>query len=143
MKKILTNGLTYKSEQLEEALYKVEDLFERLQIPMICLGQTAKDIKEGNEGLNEGLKESDGVYVGFRRIEFNGQKRSTLFSIQPDIKEIKNGFYFEHKGVPINIKMIKRNYKFFKNLDIKFFKITEFFIPNSFESYWRARFIIQ
>ena len=53
------------------------------------------------------------------------------------------GYEYTFEGIPIQIRVIKRRYSFFERPDQRFYKVDDFKIPNPFEKYWRARFLIQ
>ena len=133
----------YKSEELEKALFKVEDLFDRLQVPMFLLMQTAWDIHKG-----EKLNESDRVYVGIKKNNLTPFVLSTLKSLEqdgitPKLQQVNGGYHLQENGVPIDIKIVQRNYKFLDNLQFKWYKATEYWLPNPFSVYWKVRHLIK
>ena len=53
-----------------------------------------------------------------------------------------DGAEFEHEGVPIKLKVIKKNIEFFSNPDTMFYRGREFRVPNQWDKYWRMRKVI-
>jgi hypothetical protein len=140
----------FQPTQLESALFNATDILQRCMLPFILLKDTAYDVHVGPEVM--GI--SDGVYVGVQKAEMTPEAWSTLrtfaknstlkfLSMMDDYKETERGFEWKCNGVPIYVQIIKKNYTFFKRPDLKLFRLEEYRIPNPFDNYWKARFIIR
>ena len=124
--------------QMDKALRDVHDLFERCLIPTnwLLLGETARDIKEGFD------LRSDKITVGVSQKYLTEYVMSTLkYYVKDEFTD--KGFTYVVDGVPIEVKFIKRKYQWFTNPDFRFHMGDTFFLPNPFDKYWKARFIVQ
>lgn len=140
------NGSTQKnpvtSWDLGVALRRVYDDMEKAIIDGILLGDLVQEIKlRKKDGF-------DGQYAEVDKIEWGIQKRYVTAEVKSLFKvwgyrETENGYEYEVQGVPVKLKVIERNYKFFEHPDTVFYGVDEFKIPNPFEKYWKARFIIK
>jgi len=123
-------------EKLDAALATAEDLLTRAQIPFVVLGETLKGV------LKEELHGS-GIEIGVRERYLTKDTIGMLKLVRQDL-EIKDGYiFFEHDGVPVEIQIIERNWKCLENPDKVFYKVTEYYIPNPLESYWKQRYLIK
>ncbi len=129
-----------------DVLLTVQDILDRCQVRFFALKDTAKQIKETNHSIEPDLH--------LFTIELGIQKKDLGQMIVPNVKEqlklahiepewTDNYIKFTHKGVPVFIKIIQRKYQWFQNPDKKFYRVVEFNIPNPFDRYWPARFIIK
>ena len=134
-----TNGEhKFTADKLTKALHDTYDLMQRvlLDAVYIAANDTARSIQEDR-------------WLDIHKLEFYIEKRyitpeviSTLREwATPEIRE--NGFDYMFEGVPIHFRFIKRNYRFFRNPDVKIFQYGPFQIPNPFDNYWRSRHFIQ
>lgn len=87
-------------------------------------------------------------YTPFEKIEVGVQTNRLTPEVRQTLKEWKyettaKGWEQNYMNVPIVFKEIKRKYRFFQQPDTKFFDVDEYKLPNPFESYWKARFIVQ
>lgn len=139
----------YQPNELEAALYNATDILGRCMLPYVVLKDTAYDIVKGPEKL--GI--SKGVYLGVEKRymtpevwsslrTFSAHDKSGFISMMDDYKETPKGFEWKFQGVPIYVQVIKRNYKFIRNPDFKFFRLEEYRIPNPFDNYWKARMFV-
>lgn len=147
---------TFKHSELNERLHFTQDLFERLGgCPFFPLMNTSFGIHGGKIALqqrgeiNEGLT-GDGIYVGVKKNEWTEQRQSMLDTLQGflnyNVAKTDRGLTITNKdgsGVPIYITIINRKYKFFENADITFWGVTEFMMPNPFDDYWKARYLVK
>ena len=51
--------------------------------------------------------------------------------------------YVFNEPYPVEIKILKRRYRFFDHYDPKWYNWDDYKLANPFSSYWRARFIVQ
>lgn len=150
------NGATYSSKQLIDRLMFTQDLFERLGgCPFYPLKDTALSIRGGQEAremrgeIKEDM-EGDAIYVGVRKKEWTRHRKSMLRTLEHflhyKVVEDEDGITIrDDRGEQptIHLKIITRNYKFFKNPDICFWGVTEFLMPNPFDDYWKVRHLIK
>lgn len=128
------NGLS--PEKLDQALAIAEDYLGRAQIPFLVLGNTL-------EGVIKAELFGDKVELGVRERYLTDDTLGMLKIVNPDLKVEGDKICFAWEGVPVEIKVIKRNYKFFENPDSVFYKVTEYKIPNPLETYRKARYLIK
>lgn len=127
-----------KNLNVNAAMRYIYDQMERCVIyNYIVLGETARAIYDGKQIT------SPVIEIGIRKAEFT-----------PEVKSLFNQWGYKHdlqtgnwtttfEGIPITFKIISREYNFFKHLDQRFYDVDEYHIPNPFEKYWKARFLIQ
>lgn len=128
-----------KKATSNEALFFVEDQLNRSQIPFILLGETARQAQNGFESVFEG-----DIQIGVLNKDYTQSGRSTLKMLMPYHTEWGDKLIkVVYNGVNIEIKIIHRNYSFFKNRDIVITSISDFCLPNPFNKYWSARNLIQ
>jgi len=130
------NKLTH--QQIEEALYYLEDILERAQIPFILLEGIARLVHD--EAPYFSLDQID-IGVEEKYLQETGQ--GFLHIVAPDLYIDNNVISFVKDGVPIVIWVIHKKWKFFQSPDTKFYGITSFKLPNPFNSYWRSRFLVK
>lgn len=129
-------ALTFTSE--EDALYFLEDILGRCQIPFVLLGNTAREIYYNldadltNPKIEAGVLKKDLTESGFKMLK--------MFLPQAEIT--KKSIKFFQKDTEIEIKIIKGNWGFFKNPDTVFYRLTEFRVPNPFKIYWKMKGLI-
>lgn len=130
------------SGNVEEALYFIEDIMDRLQIPMFLHKDVARDVYE-----DKGRIDADEVHVMVRERSFTpfnlGMLRDWAKKSGFEVQEHEVGYFIDHKEAPIYIHVVKKNWKYLKNPDIKFFRTTEYFVPNPFNEYWKMRGMIK
>jgi len=103
----------------------------------LSLGDVGKAIKENVEFNGKELE------FGLERRYVTKEVLFTLKSFSlPDTEFTDDGFSYEFGGVPIKVKFIKQNYKFFEHPDKLVYYGGEFQIPNPFDRYYKARWII-
>jgi len=128
------NGLS--PDKLDQALATAEDLLTRSQVPFLVLGDTLRGV------LKEELY-GEGIELGIRERYLTKSTLGIMKLIRPDLKVEPGSIYFEHEGVPVDILIIKRNYKCLENPDTVFYKVTEYKIPNPLDGYFHARYLIK
>lgn len=127
----------YTHEQLHNALLNAQDMLERSQITFITLNDTALQLKQEVPVLN--LQRID---LGIQKKYLTDSCFSMLKSLVPNLEEKGLNYYYEFQGVPIQIRIIHRHYKFFDRPDSRFYYLSEFPLPNPFEDYWKARHFV-
>ena len=135
---VLMNTVSFSQAELERALLEFHDLMARclLQDEFIVLKDSAKALRE-QRGLD-----GNGVDVGVKKKDLNQGVMNTLKEYATkDIQD--DGFTWHFDNVPVRVKFITRNYSFFQNLDLAWNGPEVYKIPNPFEKYYKARFLIR
>lgn len=135
----ITNGEQFSSGKLAEALFTVEDLMDQLLTPYFLHLGTAEAVKKNM------LLDGDGIDVMIRDKSLTQYVYDILadkFKLVPE--QINDGFELKSAGgVPIRIKVYKRNYHFFKYPDHVVYQFGTYQLPNPFETYWKSRYLIR
>lgn len=134
-----TNGLMMNSSAINMAMLFMYDFGERILYPLILMGETARQVFDNTDHLFD-LK-VDKIEFGLPIRQLTPETKSTLTTYH--FKENVLGYEGSWEGVPIQIYVIKRNYGFFKNLDVRYYKLDEFKLANPFEAYWRIRQLVR
>lgn len=128
----------FSLEELNKALLESFDLMQRvlLDTTYVIAGDAAKCLKE-KRGLD-----CDGIDCVIEKRHITPFVVSTLKEwVTPDVTD--KGFEYKVGNVPIRFKFIERKYDFFKYPDTVFYAPEIYKIPNQFEKYYKARFIIK
>ena len=129
------NGLTGKTDyDFSRALLELENLMDGASIKFILLGEVAKRLKE--EQKLDGLEK---IEVGVPKLQLSEYARSALKTL---IKK-DDWQHLEFNGIPIEIKVIERKYKFFKFPDRAVHWGGWFNVPNPMDVYWKSRFLVR
>lgn len=131
------NGL-----RADAALAIAEDYLHRARIPFMALGDTARHIVERGEDIYGAIDVKE-VELGVFKRHLTPDCLSLLKAVCPSVIHNSKQLRFTHDGVDVKIKVIHRKYDCLNNLDTKFYKVTEYQIPNPFAKYWKIRGIIQ
>ena len=143
------NGVTLKQfsdPELREALLHVEDIMGRalLELDMVVLKDTAKSMKEGLELYGDGIDIGiDERYIIDNTIGILKVLRDAERLIPEGTEFTKDGFEYEYHGVPIRVKFLHRRWPWFQNPSEAFYYTGNYRIPNPFDKYWKARFIVR
>ena len=137
-------------EQLNAAIRAVYDFWEYW--PYMLLGDTAK-------GAQEGRLYGDKIEIGIKKLSLTKDVMSALKTHieyemsrgRCDYKEISDDWIkytwklnkSDPVSVPVECRIIHRNYQFFKFPDHVVYNYDEFRIPNPINKYLKARYIIQ
>lgn len=120
-------------DKLMKALYFVEDLFSRPNIPFFLLDETALAAKENRQ------MEGDRITVGIRKLDFQPNNISMMNSLYQyksiDDKHIE----YVYCDVPITVKIIDSTDDMFRNLNTFMYQYEAFSLPNPFDKYWETR----
>jgi hypothetical protein len=84
----------------------------------------------------------DKIEIGILDKDFRETTRRLFSTFLPNV-ELKDIIIIEGEGVPIEIKIIKKHYKFFEHPDNVFYMADEYKIPNPWYRYWKSRFLIK
>jgi hypothetical protein len=122
-----------------DALYMTEDWLNRSFIDFLLLGETARTLIQGFHSDLDG-----GIELGVLKKDYTESGKRVFESLLPrDTKITENLITFNQGEIPVKIRIIHRNYQFFKNPEHIIHKISDFCVPNPFEGYWKARNLIQ
>ncbi len=137
-------------DSYNEALFFIQDLLDRSLIEFMVLKDLAKFMVNERHGWDQRPDKLTSVDLGIKKNslnEFGYSTLKTMFETYHDYitnLQWNNDFIrFNYKDVPVFIRIINRNYKFFQNPDSVFYRVETFKIPNPFDGYWLARFIIK
>ncbi len=132
----------YKSWDVNAVLRDIYDLGEMILARPLLLGEVAKQIHDEQDIMFD-LKLPIGTKIewGISKKNMTPEKVS-LFKTW-NFKENEKGFEYTFEYIPVQIIVYKNNYAFFKNPDMKFYKVDDFDIPNPFDKYWKARYLIK
>lgn len=125
---------SFTNEEMQQALFYIQDILERAMIPFMLFGIVAKKIEASPDADIKGEK----VEIGILKRHLTGYGKSTLraFIVWDDVD---GKMVLDYKGVPIEITIVNDDYLFLRNPDTRWYKVTEFKIPNPFEDYWKNR----
>ena len=129
---------TFTHEQINNALFYLEEVMGKAQIPFFLLEGIAKQVYDESPyfSLNQ-------VDAGVSEKAVGETGKSFLKIVVPNIYIDNNTISFSHGGVPIIVWIIHKKWKFFQNPDTKFYSVTSFHLPNPFKNYWKSRFLIK
>ena len=85
----------------------------------------------------------DTITLGVRKLEVHEAIPRNLVTIVPNIEMIPGEWQFEKFGVPIRVIVVERKYHFLQNLDLRMHLSSEYKIPNPFNKYWQARYLVK
>ena len=123
---------------LDKALDYVYDILDRSSTSYMLLGDTAYSIIYNThpkyQKIYLGIKQNDLTEFSKRILEL------TVPGAVNDGHKIK---FNSPEGVPIEIRIITKDYPFFKNPDTILFRADAYHIPNPFETYWKIYRLIQ
>ena len=133
------SGKMFSHEELNKALMDVEDLMARAFVDFFPLHKTAQCIKYQNR------LEGDAIYVGISikhiRTRFAAETISDYTKLPID--SLQSGFEYMVGEVPVKVKVITRNYGFYKYPDRTIYEYGDYLLPNPFDTYWKARFLVR
>jgi len=125
-------------ELLDKALDYVYDILDRSSIEYMLFGDTAysiiNNVPPKVQKITLGVKQCDLTEFAKRILEL------TVPGATNDGSKVK---FNSPDGVPIEIRIIKKDYPFFKNPDTVLFRMDAYHIPNPFENYWKIYRLIQ
>lgn len=138
IKPLVVTKKLFEQEQLNKALFYVEDLLQRCVCPFMLLDDIAKAVFENQVGFK--LAE---ISLGIRKRYITRDVKSMMLSLHPDIDIQTHTIYIKHEDVPIVIWIIHNDLDVFKYPDFRFYSVTEFNLPNPFYEYWNKRDLIK
>lgn len=114
----------------------ISDILTGCQIPHFLLGETS------NQALADVELNVDKIEIGVLKKDFNETTIRLFNTFLPGLEQ-GDVIKLEKDGIPIEIKIIQRHYKFFDNPDIVFYMADEYKIPNPYSKYWQSRYLIK
>jgi hypothetical protein len=132
-----TKSITMHGEiEIRDALRWIADILEGSQIQFVILGELVKQmVKE--EPINV-----EKIEIGIKKNAWNETTRHLFNTFLPG-ECLKDTNLTADNGVPIELKIITRNYEFLKNPDFVYFWVDQYMIPNPWEKYYKARYLIK
>jgi len=134
----MNEKVPFTHEQLIQALYYLEDVMDRAQLPFFLLEGAAKQVYDDVPYLS--LNQID---AGIQEKYVQESGKGLLKIVLPNVYIDQNTISFEYNKIPIVIWIIHKNWKFFKQPDTRFYGIVNLQIPNPFKNYWKSRFLIK
>ena len=144
-----TSMAQFNLEDLNAALRDLFDLFEKLAgTKCLLLGETARTVKAGQLAVSK-------IQAGIRELDLTRERKGTIYSHLADYlrrgtsktmvfePEIERFISYDFKGIPIEIKIIQRNYSFFKNLNPIMYNFDYYALPNPLDKYLKAQYIVR
>lgn len=127
----------------------VENIMYRAMMPFIVAGEVGSQLKSANELRLEAPK----VEILIRRRNLNDSYFGIMKQFLPSNARYKykddladkdhlRRIEYEYKGVPVEIRIIHKDYAFLDNPESVFYRTTEFLVPNPFERYWKVRGVL-
>ena len=120
--------------KLDKVMYWLDDTMMHCQMDYILFGDTAYSVYKNT------FPKFNRINIGILEQDFHKFGRSVLKSItgvdELDIETSK--VKFKHDGIPVHIRIVKKNYPFLKNPQDITYKMDTYKIPNPFEDYWRV-----
>jgi hypothetical protein len=127
--------------EVREALRWIAGILDYSQVPFIVLGGLVEQMVKGE------LTNIEKIEIGVMKNAWSETTKSLVrtFLLETPFKgaDLENGLKAESNGVPIEVKVITRNYEFFKNPDFAYYWADEYKIPNPWTKYMKARYLIR
>lgn len=121
------------TDDIHAAILYMEEIFESAHLPYVALGDLAKCV----------YAQRDVVYA--TKLKYCVKQKhltryavKTLQQIVSDFREITRedkNFVTKHRGVPIIIRVLDKDYRIFTNPDKRFYSVIEVPLPNPFDLY--------
>lgn len=116
----------------------MEEVLNTLAIEWVALRETANDIRQLQ------LTDATGVYLGTRVYELTKERMAHIRHHLPGLVETEGKLSYTHiNDVPVEIKIIHRDYSFIKNPDQVLYLNEPYKIPNNWETYWKQKYLIR
>lgn len=123
--------------KLDDALYSVADTLQRCSIKFVLLGDTAFSI------YHNLLPKYNKINLGVKKQELSQFALSMLPVFIPGIEIGDHKIKFDYQGIPVEIRIIYKDYPFFDNPQTITFKFDDYLLPNPFDKYWKVYRLIQ
>jgi hypothetical protein len=124
--------------KIDQALDYVWDILARSQIEFMLFGDTAYSI------INNTMPKYQKVYLGVKRNDLTEFGRRILTLTTPGATDDGHKIKFDSpEGVPIEIRIVNKDYPFFDRPDTILWRQDAYKIPNPFDKYWKVYRLIQ
>ena len=137
-----TNGSKsmISSDEIGFAMREIYDTMIKASLFGLILGDAAYQIKVlGRDGYTDHLQ-VDHLEWGIPEAAHTAEVKS--FFKTWGFTPTDTGYSYMIGKVPIIIRIFKRKYHFLSNFDTVFYGVDEFRIPNQFNKYYKARYIL-
>ena len=127
----------FTAEQLEKALLNVDDLFDRCLLgeKYFLLGDTGMSAHTNTPLFGR-------IEVGIEDRYLTPEVRSTIKDYA-GAEEVDGKINYAFEGVPVEIKVIKRKYKFLENPEPVIYGFEDYQLPNPYDRYFTARYLLK
>lgn len=136
----LSESVRHSSWYINAAMRDIYDIGEKIQFFPILLLETARQVYDYN---NDFYKSLDVPKIDWGIFEKNVTPEVKSLFKTWNFKENEKGYEYSFENIPIQIHIIRKKWPVLENLDMRFYKIDEFRIPNPFEKYWRQRNLVK
>lgn len=115
--------------------YIYDQMESALIVNYVVLGDAGLAIKEKRQ------IDTDLIEIGISAGQMTPEVVS-LFN-QWGYKETDKGWETSFEGIKILFRVIKKKYKFLEHVDVEFYDVDEYKLPNPWSAYWKIRQLIQ
>ena len=138
-----TKSNTPTVEDMNMAIQDISDMAQKTMIQFVALGDFAKAVRDHTDILN-----ADHIEIGFPKSQLTVEIKSLFKTWGFEEAPYGYKYYFTppikwDTHVPVEIHVFQRKYKFFTNLDLGWYMVDDFYLPNPFDTYWKARYLIK
>lgn len=157
------NGTTVglSSDQLNQAMQELTDIFERAVCQFVLLDETARSI------VKDGKVKGKRLDIGVKWNHLTVEVLSTLNSVLTELKlfgddyfaiaekswgtrkfepvrdKLKGLLFTTPNGTEVKVKILRRDNKCLNNLDNIVYNFDDFLIPNPFDHYYKVRGLLR
>ena len=130
---------SFNHDQLNKALMDFEDLAARAFVEFYPRLITADCVKRQIK------LEGDAIYVGVSLKHMRTRYAAETISsyIGKTINEMQKDFEYMVGKVPVKVQVYKKNWKFYQYPDRVVYEYGDYMLPNPFNDYWKARFLVK
>lgn len=126
----------FDTDQLMQALFIATDVLEDAQLEFFLMGKTAEQMYVGK------ALEGNKIELGVKKRNLADTTIDLLKITEPGIDIQDRKIIMECNGVPVEIKIIKLNYRILDNLDpIEYsygdYIFDTYYVPNPFDAFMR------
>jgi len=124
--------------KLDSTLDYCFDMLGRAQVEFMLFGDTAYSI------INNLPPKYQKITLGVMKHDMTEFGRRILTLTTPGIVDTGSKMKFTSpEGVPVEIRIVHKDYRFFDNPDSVLFRADSYKIPNPFDTYWKVYRLIQ
>jgi len=120
---------SFSHTELLNALYYIDDVLSRGAVPYFVIKDTADSVTNDKDMYGEA------VYLGIRHNDWVSSAFNVV-DLVAESKEIdKNTIEYDYQGVPIIIKIFKKNHSCIESTDPKPYAMEYFYVPNPYQTF--------